>query len=243
MESYIEVTYGVNAIILILCTMTSDMLFQYPASVMRIVGISLCFTLVLMIIDDQWLYLLLSELCYGILVVRKFHPAILLALAFRIITILSLRMAFGGAVIGCIWYLPIQKSNLIWVFLCLFIGYLLWMPRWNLYARKFYYRYPVTIYFGDLVIQGLGYLDSGNSASFQGQPIVFMNKTEFIKIQEKGEQRIVKIRTVQGSTMMSCYNANIMIDRNPKQQVLIGEMDQVKQGFDVLLNVRLFQVR
>ena len=53
MESYIEVTYGVNAIILILCTMTSDMLFQYPASVMRIVGISLCFTLVLMIIDDH----------------------------------------------------------------------------------------------------------------------------------------------------------------------------------------------
>ena len=105
--------------------------------------------------------------------------------------------------------------------------------------------YSIDIYFNDLKINCLAYLDSGNNlidpTSKKG--IIIVNNKLLTDIHNIRDPIYVPYSTVSGKALMKCYKPSfIMINNKKVYNYLIGEVDyQFKDGIKALLNSKLME--
>lgn len=249
MESYVEITWLINGILICLCSLIGVMLFQQTVKVTKTIISSFLFAMYLMMVQASWWLILTGELIFGMVVFRKINKAMFVGLSIRTLILLTLHGFFSKTAIGFIWYVPLKYSMMTLLLVPVFLCFLYFLPRISIRFLKSNYSYPVTIQIQEMVIKAKGYLDSGNVATHHNIPIIFISRKACPQPLEQQLQHMkevkVAIRTLLGSSQMNCYLAKLHIPGYQEREVLVGFMDElkVKQDCDVLLNVKVFQVR
>lgn len=248
MDSFIEITWLSNSITIAIPSLLGLMLYQRTCSIGKLCMASMLLCIYHMIIQDHVLLMVFGETVFAIIVFGRIHQACVLGISLRILMVQTLHYAITATSAGMIWYVPQQYSAVVLLQTMLFGIMVAYLPKLSLAMLKNHYRYPVSLKIGDFTMQAVGYLDSGNTASYQSCPIIFVDKKacppEINRVLMNQTTSSTTLRTMQGVSHQLCYYALLRIQGYKEREVLVGFMEDLNigKGYEVLLNVKVFQV-
>ena len=191
-------------------------------------------------------FLLLSFFFDSIIynIVRVFGGLILIIIAFkysnkkRFVIMLSLFYLLQFSFIGVLSIYNIKGCSIFAFLLLICLLILIFSRKSNIYNNK---TYKIIIKFKKEIIKIDGYLDTGNMASFNGVPIVFL-KDDFFRNNLK-QIGVVKIKTINNEQFINCYKPDkfYVLDNNKKieKDVLIA-FSSFDNNINCLLNCLMF---
>lgn len=139
---------------------------------------------------------------------------------------------------GLIFYHEGVSPNII--FLCIVSPIILYIyiRQVRMYKKKISSSYKVNIYIGKRIISLDGFLDTGNTLTFKGKPVIISN----IKNTFKKKKYYTLIKTVNGTSTLECINIKKVevIGLGTFENIYLGfSNDMSLDGYDVLLNVNM----
>ena len=154
---------------------------------------------------------------------------------------LNIQMSYKQT--GLIFFNNGLSINLIVLFILSPIILYFYIKEQKVIKNK-YNNYYVT----EIIVEGksvvcTGYIDSGNTLTFKGNPVILINK-EKINI-GSCEYKIIPYKVVNNILMMKIYKCNkVIINNHVLKNIYLGisESDFNIDGVDVLLNNKLLEV-
>lgn len=177
-------------------------------------------------------------------IVKIFGGIILIIIAFkysnkkRFVIIISLYYLLQFSFIGVLSIFNIKGCSIFVFLLLVSLLVLIFSKKSTIYNNKIY---KIIIKLNNEVINIEGYLDTGNMASFNGTPIVFLEEKYFNnKLKLIGK---VNIKTINSEQSINCYKPDkfILLDNNKKieKEVLIA-FSSFDNNINCLLNSLMF---
>lgn len=108
--------------------------------------------------------------------------------------------------------------------------------------NKYNNYYKTTIYIDDHLVEATGYIDSGNTLTFKGKPVLLIDKRKVIFLQEG--YRIIPYKVVNKIMMLKIYKCDkVIINNHEFKNIYIGlsEDDFNIDGVDILLNNKIME--
>ena len=102
-------------------------------------------------------------------------------------------------------------------------------------------KYQVNIIINNETYFIDGYLDTGNLASFQNKPIIFLDKKYYKK--EMIVYGVIPIKTISGIQMINCYEVEsfcILIEKKKIYKDVLISFSDFENNINCLLNNLLF---
>ena len=106
--------------------------------------------------------------------------------------------------------------------------------------RNTYNNYiSVKIVYKDIILDLIGYKDSGNNLSYLGNKVILLDKRKIIFNIEK--YMLVPLSTVSGDSIVKCFKPDkVLVNNFLVKKVLVGIIDNTyMDGVDVILNNRI----
>ena len=106
----------------------------------------------------------------------------------------------------------------------------------RLYQKKIKNHHKVDLYIGKKVLNLNGYLDTGNTLSYKGKPVILTN----IPNTFRKKKILVPYTVIGGGGLIECIEAKINIPDMGEYEVLLGFSENMNiSGVDVLLNSKM----
>ena len=108
--------------------------------------------------------------------------------------------------------------------------------------NKYNNYYHTSIYIDDNIVEGTGYIDSGNTLTFKGKPVLLIDKRKVIFLNEG--YRIIPYKVVNKIMMLKIYKCDkVIINNHEFKNIYIGlsEDDFNIDGVDILLNNKIME--
>lgn len=106
--------------------------------------------------------------------------------------------------------------------------------------KSIYNNYiSVKIVYKDIILDLIGYKDSGNNLSYLGNKVILLDKRKIIFDIEK--YMLVPLSTVSGNDIVKCFKPDkVLVNNFLVKKVLVGIIDNTyMDGVDVILNNRI----
>lgn len=148
---------------------------------------------------------------------------------YNITTLYIVSILFGGF----LYFLKIQfKNNILFSFIIAPI--ILYIYIWqNKYIKKTKKHYQVEIKMGKNNLNLIGYLDTGNTLTFKGKPVIITNKI----IKTNKRKILVPFNSIENSGILECIETKIKVINLGEFNVLLGYSANLNiSGVDILLN-------
>lgn len=241
MESYMEVTWLSNFLILLNASTLAFYLGAKPCSFRRLLLYSALIPLAASVLFHpwEWGFMLLLEGLFFYLIYRYAWKNWLCMIAHRILCGVSAYLWYGGSFHLGIYFVPSDRIPLgLWVLLSLTWLGMFWHWKYELSQQNF--LYPLEICTAQEVFQCKGYLDSANFLMQEGLPVLVLDAGYETYFDHTGIKWIM-MNTVQGESRIACYEAKARIANGSFHRVLIHFQPQLKLplGAKALLSIHM----
>lgn len=241
MESYIEVSFIHNVMIIVLSQMMAGYLSLRPIPLKKqlLYACSISFYGVVSWFINAWIGMILVDLFFLFLFYRYTLKTYLFALSFRILWYLTCIVCLEGSFHNGMYFPSIYSSILMfWVVLILL--FLLLYQKWNVYMIQSSFVYSCTIKKGNNDKKMKGYLDTGNLLIYESYPVIFMDK-KYQSLFLDTTIKSIEMETMQSQSKIEVCEASIQLEYQKEQKVFICFKDQFYLPFhcELLLNIEL----
>lgn len=141
---------------------------------------------------------------------------------------------FASILLGGFLYLLTIETNIKTIFLFILSPIILYIyvrQAKNLKNQiKNYYK--VDLYLNNQIIALTGYLDTGNNLSYNGKPVILINR----KIKTNKKKVLVPYISLGTASILECISAKVYVYDLGEFEVLIGYSNINISGVDILLN-------
>ena len=141
---------------------------------------------------------------------------------------------FASILLGGFLYLLTIETNIKTIFLFILSPIILYIyvrQAKNLKNQiKNYYK--VDLYLNNQIIALTGYLDTGNNLSYNGKPVILINR----KIKTNKKKVLVPYISLGTTSILECISAKVYVYDLGKFDVLMGYSNINISGVDILLN-------
>lgn len=128
---------------------------------------------------------------------------------------------------GLIFYYEGVSINIIFLVIFTPIILYIYIKQMKMFKNKVINLYKVNIYIGRKILNLNGYLDSGNTLTFKGRPVIITNMENNFK----NKKYLVPYTTVNGTSLLSCIKVR-------KVEIIgIGEFENIYLGFSKNMNL------
>ncbi len=137
---------------------------------------------------------------------------------------------------GLIFYNNGLSINVIILFIISPIILYIYVRQSKLLQKKVKHYHKVNLQIGKKTFHLNGYLDTGNTLSYQGKPVIITNISNTFK----KKKIMVPYVVIDGSGIIECIEAKIEIPDMGKFDVLLGFSENMNiSGVDILLNGKM----
>lgn len=134
---------------------------------------------------------------------------------------------------GAIFYNNGLSINVIILFIISPIILYIYIRQAKYFTKKVKNYYKVDIKIGKRVFNFNGYLDTGNTLSYNGLPVILINQ----KIKTRKKKVLVPYTVIGGSGLLECIKVKVYVHGMGDFDVLLGYAENMNiSGVDVLLN-------
>ena len=170
-------------------------------------------------------------------------PALLFGWGIRFLLSYGLMKLFHGSLLRFQLFLPASCGGWVIVAAGLIGIDVLIQKRLGQGLADTEYLYPVILMLPQGRQRLCGYLDSGNSAVFEGLPLVFVRPSLCRQLQNHPGHWL-SIQTVQGCQHLAAWRMRLIIPGQFEREVWLAGSEALEDcGYDVLLNRMLFTVK
>ena len=255
MKIYLDVVMIINFFFDFLLLLTVSLLLKRRISIMRIIygafigGLSI----ILLFFKMNNLELFFYKFIISILMIlitfgyRNIKYTIINLIYLYIISIF-----LGGALYfvnnsfsykhqGVIFYHNGLSINIVLIILITPVLLFIYLKQLHKIKNNYNNYYPVKIILNKQLIEGVGYLDSGNNLidSLTNKKIIFIDKRKIIFA--INEFRFIPLHTVSGNDLVKCIKIDkVIIHNHEYKDVLLGIIDNIHlDGIDIILNNKM----
>lgn len=241
MESYVEVSFLIQVLTMLISCMTAGYLSLHPLSFkqMFIYSILISFMACAFWMEFSWIIILIIEILFFLLYFRMSWKAFLLTIAMRFLLSFTWYVVYRGGFHNFQYFYPMRSP--IQILILLFVILWLLCRKWNYWIGKLSYIYECKIEEIDQKHWWRGYLDSGNLLMMEDVPVIFIDQKYVTYLKSCRIQYLV-MKTMSQSVTIPCYEGHIEIRGLMKKKVYIRcEKDmQLPMQAQILLNVNLW---
>lgn len=140
---------------------------------------------------------------------------------------------------GLIFFHKTPTINTIFLFIIAPVILYIYMKQNKIIKTKIKNYYPVIIIVKKKILNLTGYLDSGNTLTYKGKPVIITN----IKNTFKTKSILVPVSTITGTSLMPCIKAKAKI-KEKTYNVFLGFSKNLNiSGVEVLLNSQMEEIK
>lgn len=134
---------------------------------------------------------------------------------------------------GLVFYHHGLSINVIFLFIIAPIILYIYIRQTRIYQKKIKNTYLVRVYIGKKTLTLNGYLDTGNTLSYKGKPVILTNLPNTFR-----KKKIwVPYTVIGGSGFLECIEAYVDVEGLGQFDVLLGFSANMQiSGIDILLN-------
>ena len=137
---------------------------------------------------------------------------------------------------GLIFYHNGLSINVIFLFIISPVILYIYICQSKLFRRKIKNYHQTKVKIGQKEFSLMGYLDTGNTLSYKGKPVVITKMSNTFR----NKKILVPYVTVDGHSVIECINAKIEVEDMGTYDVLLGFSENFNfSGVDILLNGRM----
>lgn len=250
MVIYIDLLIILNFFIDLILLMGVDILLKRKASIKRIIISSLIgsiSTLLLFIIHNNILLLIYKLIISIIMVIVSFKYESFKYFKDNLFWLYIISIILGGTIYLLSDHISLSNKGLVFegnglkinLILLIIIGPLIiykYVKESKNYKITYSNYYDISIYYDDIVLNGVGFLDTGNNLKdpYFNRPIVLINKT---LIKHHINTFLVPYYTVNKNDLLEVFKPKkIIINNHTIKNVLIGLTDVNIDGVKIILN-------
>lgn len=241
MESYIEISFIIQSLYMLIACMTAGYLSLKPISLKQSFVYSLTVALCACILwgTNSWLIMVIVEFLFFLLIFRYCWKTYILMITIRCLISWTCYAIYRGGFHNFQYFLPMVSPIAI-ILVELFVLYLLYR-KWNYWIGKLNYVYDCHIKNIPMKKPIKGYLDTGNLLTIDDVPVVFMDEKFQTYFKDLDIQYLV-MNTMSGSAPIACYKSIIDIHGLSKKDVYIHCKKQIQLPMQcqILLNINLW---
>lgn len=241
MESYLEVSWLSNFLILLNASTLAFYLGGKPCTFRYLVLYSAVIPLAagLLFHPYEWLWMMLIEGCFFVLIYRYAWKNWLLMMAHRMLCSVSAHLWYGGSFHLGVYFVPADQIPIaLWViFTFTWLGM---FCHWKYELTQQSFIYPLEIRTTKEVLRLKGYLDSGNFMMQDGLPVLLLD-ARYETYFNHSRIKWVMMNTAQGTSRIACYEANARIAKNGYHRILVHFRAPLKLplGAHALLSIHM----
>lgn len=147
-----------------------------------------------------------------------------------------LNIEFSYRHTGLIFYNNGLSINVIILFIISPVILYIYVRQSKLFQKKLKHYHKVNLKIGKKEIKLNGYLDTGNTLSYKGKPVIITN----IPNTFKKKKIMVPYIVIEGAGIIECIEAKVEIPDMGQFNVLLGFSENINiSGVDVLLNGKM----
>lgn len=241
MESYVEVTYLTNVLMILVSCQLAQYISLKPISSVRLAGYAIIQSFIncALWMANSWVICCIIEAVFFILFFTYAKKTWLISICIRYLFMVSGFVLLQGSFHNGIWFVPMHVS-VIWLWLVLILMSVLLFLKWNVWVAKMNCIYDTRIYTKDKTLRIKGYLDSGNLLSWQGTPVIFLPKNYHAYFQDERIELIV-MNTIAETSILRCYLCELQLAGCQRHQVYVHCEKELAlpQGCNALLNMKV----
>lgn len=241
MESYVEISYLIQVLTMMISCMIAGYLSLQPLSIKQVMLYSCMLPLFacgIWITYSLWLMAVI-EVLFFLLFFKRRWKTWLYTITLRLLFSLSWYAWFQGGFHNFQYFFPTQSPMMI-LFIELILLWLLYR-KWNYWIGKLNYVYDCKLYAISSSKWWKGYLDSGNMLMLNDVPVIFIDDRYQTYFMNENIQYVV-MNTLGAKTPIACYESMIQIRGFSDSRVLVccQKNVQLPMHCQVLLNVNLW---
>ncbi len=211
-------------------------------------------SILLLFFDINSLELFILKLLISIIMIIVAYPKLDIRYIFNNLVVLYIVSLFLGGVLymfnieysykhtGLIFFNNGLSINLIVLIILSPIIIILYIKHQKSMKNKYNNYYSTDIYINGNIFKCTGYIDSGNTLTYKGNPVIFINKDK-LKI-DTNDYRIIPYKVVNKIMMLKIYKCDkVIINNHIFFNIYIGISEDSFNidGIDVLLNNKLME--
>lgn len=241
MESYIEVTWITNFLILLNASTLAFYLAAKPCAFRYVILYSALIPLCACFIFHryEWCFMLIMEGAFFYKLYRYHWKGWLLMIAHRLLCNLTCYIWYQGSFHLGIYFVGVnQVPYLIWMLLAL--TWLGMFYHWKLKLSQQNFIYPIEIKGSHVIVKLKGYLDSGNFMLEEGVPILILDR-QYEEYFDQQSIQWIEMNTLQGEGRIKCCKAMARIQNAHYHSVWIHFSSKLHLplGAKALLNLHM----
>lgn len=241
MDSYIEISFIIQTLTMLISCMTAGYLSLKPISLKQSWMYSICIAFFACSFwsSYSWTLMFIIEVLFFLIYFRYRWKTYLLVITLRILVSATWYAIYRGGFHNFQYFLP-MVSPIPPILILIIILWLLYR-KWNYWLGKLTYVYECEIDHLPLKKHFKGYLDTGNLLMLEDIPVIFMDEKyeEYFK-----DCRIhcLVMKTMSGTVPIMCYETNIRIQGLTKKKVYVHlkKETQLPMQCEILLNMNLW---
>ena len=245
MDSYLEVTL-LNAVIVILFSLcTASYLSIQPLSWRKMLIYTLFITLFGVVLWNDWSlwFMIAMEIILFFSLFRWHMKCYVFAYTIRMLLFFAEYAFLKGSFHNLLYFVPMRCAIILfWVVLLLGLVFL--FANGKLFLCAMQYSYPFTLYTADTKLKLIGYLDSGNLATYHQIPIIFLDQ-RYCSYFTASQVDLVILHSVSGVEITRVYEARIKLENGICAKVYVNVEKTISKelGAACILNRNIFMVR
>ncbi len=241
MESYIEVSFVNQVLLMVLSILIAGYITCKPVCIVENLIYSVSITLFCSLFwgSHSWILYMCLELFFFLLYFRYRLKTYLVYGSLRLLLSFTCYALWKGSYHLGMYYIPLHQSPLLfWSVEIVILVSLL--RKWKYFLGKLNYIYECKIQSNYKKLLLRAYLDSGNLLTLQGVPVIFLD-SKYVKYFQDQRMKLVTIQTVQGEQEIGCYEAIIEIKGYTPSKVYVHCKQNMTLPLrcEVLLNMKL----
>lgn len=241
MESYIEISFLHNVLVILLSVLLGEYAALQPVSFRRLLGyaVSISFVACFCWFPHSVYVVLVAEMILFVLFFRYAYKSYLMGLCIRYLCYYTAFAFYQGGFHNLVWFVP-MKSGILFLWGVYGAVYILLALKWKDIFSKLSYLYQIRIYVEGKVLHLPAYLDSANLVTYHHVPILFIDKKyhEYFKNQRI---ELVVMNTIAKTEIIRCYACDVQIAGCRKHAVYVNCDKTLQLPFqcNVLLNMKV----
>lgn len=237
MESYIEVSFINNILIMFLSCIAAGFISLKPISIRRCLIYSTVLSVSMIVFWGRyaWILYIGLEVLFFTAYFRFRIAMYFVSIILRFLLSFTCFAFYGGSYHLFMYYVPIYRFPFVFWLILIFATALL-LCKWKYFIGRLDFVYECS--FKKLKLKG--YLDSGNVLSDADIPVVFVSNKYQSYFKNENIHSIV-MNTLDSRAIIICYEAEIQLQGFEKQMVYVNcdKKVQLPFGCDILLNAKM----
>jgi stage II sporulation protein GA (sporulation sigma-E factor processing peptidase) len=250
MVIYIDLIIILNFIIDLLLLISVSLLLKRHPKIIRIITASLIgslSTIILFYFNNTYLLFSYKIIISILMIIIAFKYESFSYFKENIFWLYIISIILGGSLYLINNQVSLSKAGLIFkkndyklnICLLLIIGFLLilkFIKEQKKYYQTYSNYYNVSIYYNDVKIKGIGFLDTGNKLKdpYFNKPIILVNKD---LIKEDVSYFLVPYDSLNNHNLLKVFKPKfIIVNKKIKKNILIGLSDINLNGIKIILN-------